>query len=376
MRTPRRLRATAGCAARVYHFTMRFIFVLLTNCFIFVRNFVYGLFTRPPGYVWLDIGGELPEFKRKVGFVRRRISPPRTTASLEELREKLRLISSDGRVKGVVLRVRGLGAGWAALEELRTELADYRRRGGRVVAYVIEGGMGPYYLASVADEIIATPLATVDVSGLRANVTFLRDALDRIGVEAEVVAVSPYKSAFDRFTKNDFSEESREQVERLLTGRFSEVVAAVSASRNLTVGEVERLIDDAPYSARDALAVGLIDGVCYEDELPARLGRDAEEPVKLAEWGAAASSLRRPYRRRVGKKIGVVSLSGGIVRGRSRNVPIPLPLVGGEQAGDETVVAALRSAEKNPKVGAVVFHVESGGGMPLLPISSGARSRG
>lgn len=352
----------------MYHLGMQFIVVILVNVLRFARNLVVGSFRTPPDFVWLDIGGELPEFERKVGFVRRRLSPSRRTASLEGVRERLRLLAADGRVSGVVLRIRGLGAGWASLEELRTELADYRRRGGRVVAYLIEGGMGAYYLATAADEIVATPLATVDVSGLRANVTFIKDALDMIGVEAEVVAVSPYKSAFDRFTRSDFSEESREQVERLLTGRFSEVLSAISSSRNFTVGEVERLIDDAPYSANDALATGLLDGVCYEDELPARLGEgeeSAKESVKVAEWGAGASALKRPYLRRTGKKVGVVTLSGGIVRGRSRNVPLPIPLIGGEQAGDETVVAALRSAEKNPQVGALLFHVESGGGDAL-----------
>ncbi|MGI8650458.1 MAG: signal peptide peptidase SppA [Rubrobacter sp.] len=352
----------------MYHFSMRFLsafFVFLANCRVFVHNFLAEVFGTLPDYVWLDVGGGLPEFERRIGFLRRRLSPPRRTVSLEELREKLRVISADGRVSGVVLRIRGLDAGWASLEELRTELADYKRRGGRVVAYLVEGGTGPYYLASVADEIIVPPLAAVDVSGLRANVTFLRDALDMIGVEAEVVAVSPYKSAFDRFTKNDFSEESREQVERLLTGRFSEVVAAVSASRSFTAGEVESLIDEAPYPAKASLAAGLVDGVSYEDELPERLGEDDEKPAKLAEWAVAASSLRRPYRRRVGKRVGVVTLSGAIVRGRSRNVPIPVPLVGGEQAGDETVIAALRSAEKNPQVGSILFHVESGGGDAL-----------
>ncbi|WP_119067562.1 signal peptide peptidase SppA [Rubrobacter indicoceani] len=346
---------------------MQYIVVFLTNVYLLLRNLLVGLFRSSPDYVWLDIGGELPEFERKVGFLRKRLSPPREVQSLEGLRLKLRLAAADGRVSGVVLRIRALSAGWAALEELRTELSDYRRRGGRVVAYLIECGMGPYYLATAADEIVAAPLATVDVRGLRTNVNFIRDALERLGVEAEVVAVSPYKSAFDRFTRRDFSEESREQVERLLTARFSEFVSTVSAARGFTVGEVERLVDDAPYPARAALAVGLIDGVCYEDELPARLaGReDARDPVRLAEWGAARTSLKRSYLRRAEKKVGVVTLSGGIVRGRSRNVPIPVPLIGGEQAGDETIVAALRSAERNPRVGAVVFHVESGGGDAL-----------
>ncbi|MGB3634604.1 MAG: signal peptide peptidase SppA, partial [Rubrobacteraceae bacterium] len=59
------------------------------------------------------------------------------------------------------------------------------------------------------------------------------------------------------------------------------------------------------------------------------------------------------------------SLSGAIVRGKSRKLPIPLPLIGGEQAGSESVVAALRMAEKNRRVASVLFCVDSRGGDSL-----------
>jgi protease-4 len=72
-----------------------------------------------------------------------------------------------------------------------------------------------------------------------------------------------------------------------------------------------------------------------------------------------------PYRRRSPRKVALVSLSGAIVRGRSRRLPIPLPFVGGEQAGSESVVGALRMAEKNRRVASVLFHVDSPGGDAL-----------
>jgi protease-4 len=83
------------------------------------------------------------------------------------------------------------------------------------------------------------------------------------------------------------------------------------------------------------------------------------------EWSAARRSLRVPYRRSPRRRVGLVSLSGTIVRGKSRRLPVPLPLLGGEQAGSESVVAALRLAEKNRRVAAILFHVESPGGDAL-----------
>jgi protease IV len=343
---------------------MSLVIDALVNLWRLLRNAYARLLRRPPDFVWIEVSGPLPEFEFRVGFLQRRLRPGPTGPSLETIREQLRRISADGRPRGVVLRVRNLGGGWAALEELRRELAAFRERGGRVVAYLVEADSRSYYLACAADEILATPLTTIGVIGLRARVNFLRDALTRVGLEAEVVAVSPYKSAGEPFVRNDFSEESREQAERLLDRRYEELVGAIAEGRKLTPEEARARVDLAPYGTPEALAQGLLDGACYEDELPERLGLEGGR-ARLAEWGAAHKSLRVPYRRSLRRRVGLVSLSGAIVRGKNRKIPVPLPIVGGEQAGSESVVAALRLAERNRRVAAILFHVESPGGDAL-----------
>src|SRR5215212_4305065 len=338
---------------------------VLVNLWRLLRNAYVRLLRRPPDYVSFEVAGSLPEFESRVGFIQRRLRPGPTGPSLEGLRGMLARISSDGRPRGVVLRLRSLDAGWAALEELRRELVAFRERGGRVVAYLLDPvDSRSYYLACAADETLATPLATVGVIGVRARVNFLKDALGRLGLEAEVVAVSPYKSAGDPFVRNDFSRESREQAERLLDRRYEELVGAISWGRGLSPEEARASIDGAPYSAPEALSRGLLDGVCYEDELPERLG-EGEKRAKLADWDAARKALRVPYRRSSRRRVGLVSLTGTIVRGRSRRLPVPLPLLGGEQAGSESVVAALRLAERNRRVATILFYVESPGGDAL-----------
>lgn len=344
---------------------MSFLTDVLVNLWRLLRNAYVRLLRRPPEYVSLEVAGSLPEFESRVGFIQRRMRPGPTGPSLEGLRGILARIAGDGRASGVVLRIRRLDAGWAALEELRREITAFRERGGRVVAYLLDPvDSRSYYLACAADEIVVTPLATIGVTGLRTSVNFLKEALNRIGVEAEVVAVSPYKSAGDPFVRNDFSRESREQAERLLDRRFEELVGAIARGRDLSLEEVRSAIDGAPYSAPEGLSRGLLDGVCYEDELPESLGTEGSR-AKLVEWSAARRSLRVPYRRSPRRRVGLVSLSGTIVRGKSRRLPVPLPLLGGEQAGSESVVAALRLAEKNRRVAAILFHVESPGGDAL-----------
>jgi protease-4 len=344
---------------------MSLIIDALVNLWRLIRNARARLLGRPPEYVWIEVSGPLAEFETPVGFLRRRLSQGPSPPTLERLRLWLDRIAADRRPRGVVLRIKNLDAGWAAIEELRREILAFRSRGGRVVAYFADpADIRSYYLACAADEILATPLADLNVVGMRLRVDFLKDALDNLGLEVEVVAVSPYKSAGERFVSNDFSRESREQTGRLLDRRFEAAVDAISDGRDLSREEVRARIDLAPFGAREAFSEGLLDGVLYEDELPARFGSEGQH-ASLAEWSRAQGSLRMPYRRRLRKKVALVTLSGTIVRGRSRRLPFPLPFIGGEQAGSESVVGALRVAEKNRRVAAVLFYVDSPGGDAL-----------
>jgi protease-4 len=194
----------------------------LVNLWRLLRNARARLLARPPDFVWIEVSGPLQELETPVGFLRRRLAPG--PPSLERLRARLDRISADGRPRGVVLRIKNLEAGWAAIEELRAEILAFRGRGKRVVAYLADPvDTRSYCLACAADDILAAPLVDLNVTGVRARVDFLKDALNRFGVEVEVVAVSPYKSAGERFVRDDFSEESREQVERILGRHYEEV---------------------------------------------------------------------------------------------------------------------------------------------------------
>ena len=337
----------------------------LINLWRLLRNARVRLLGRPPEYVWIEAGGSLPEFETPLGFVRRRLSPNLGPTTLEGLRARLDRIAADGRPRGVVLRVRALDAGWAALEELRRELLAFREGGGRVIVYLADSvDTRSYYLACTADKILATPLVTLNVTGVRARVNFLKDALDRIGLEVKVVAVSPYKTAGDSYVRNDFSRESREQTDRLLDRRYGELTRAISEGRNISPKEARAAIDGAPYGAQDALLRGLLDGVCYEDELPEKLASDGWR-ARLSEWSVARRALRMPYRGDSQRRVGLVDVSGTIVRGKSRRLPVPLPFLGGEQVGSESVVVALRLAEKDRRVVAILLRVESPGGDAL-----------
>jgi protease IV len=349
----------------------------LINLLRALGNLWRRLLRRRVDYVRLRLTGPLPEFAPRPIWWQRRLLGARDPQSLQGLRRALERIADDPQAQGVLVQIEGLQGGWATLQSLRDELECFRAAGKRVVAYLVTPDAAGYYAACAADTILMPPTVFFSVVGVRAEVQFLKDALAKIGVEAEVTAVSPYKSGGDTFARSEISPEAREQLERLLEQRFAELLRAIAAARGKTPEEARALIDTAPHSAPAALSYGLVDGLCYEDELdrylsPAGATDAAEGPaatpsreqprVIVMDWERATKALRIPMARAHRRLVGVVTVEGTIASGRSRSVPLPIPLLGGRMAGAESVIQALRQAERSRRVAAVVLYVNSPGG--------------
>lgn len=347
---------------------MSWILDLARNGLRLLANLAARLPGPPLDYIVVEVSGSYPErTPPRPPLLQRLMSRPwqRPEESLEALRIRLERIAASPRVRGIVLRVRDLSAGLATVQSLRAALADLRQHGKRVVAYLPAADLPTYYLASAADEVWMAEAGHWVVLGLRTEVTFFRDAFDRAGILPEFERIAEYKTAADPFLRSGMSEHHREVVESLLDAVLDEFVTDVAAARRLDPAAVRAAVDRAPLAAEDAVAAGLLDGVCFEDELPARLGAPGR-PAALRPWAQARRRLPVPYRWRARTAlIGVVELVGLIWIGESRDIPLPIPLVGGKIAGAETVARAFRAAERHPAVRAIVFHVDSRGGSAL-----------
>ncbi len=347
------------------------LLLTLINSWHLLQNGLRRVLRRRVDYIYLELSGALPEFAEPPPLVQRMLGA-RQPPTLTGLRTKLQRITNDPQTRGVVLVLRDFAGGWSTAESLRDELYAFRKQGRRVIAYLPGADTRTYFAACAADEIIMPPSATLNLLGLAAELLFLRDALKMVGIEAEVTAVSPYKAAGEPLVRSEISPENREQLDRLLDWRFERLIFAIAADRSLTPEQVRELIDAAPYTAEAARAAGLITATCYEDELESRLTKqmekDAPQPAKkpfkavLLQWDDARSALRIPYRQYQRQTVAVVSVEGAIINGKSRDLPVPLPLIGGQQAGSESVAQALRKVEQNERIAALVLHVDSRGG--------------
>jgi protease-4 len=333
-----------------------------------LRNLIAALLPAPD-YVVLSLSGSLPERREPPGGLLRRLLVRRGVLdaggpqeSLEEWRDRLQAIAGEPRVRGIVLKIVDLSAGPASVEGLRAALTACRTSGKRVVAFTPVLDLKAYWLASAADTVIVPESAEIGLHGPRTEVSFLRVALERLGLAPQFHHIAEYKTAAHRFLYPQMTGAQREMTDALLDGFYAEMVSSIASARHVSEAGVREAVDDGLLSASMMHAKGLVDAVAFEDELPAMLGTD--RPAPLAPWARARHSLRLPYRwysldRRA---IAVVQLIGAIVPGESRDLPVPVPLLGGHLAGHESVARAFRAAERDPAVKAVLFHVESGGG--------------
>jgi protease-4 len=342
---------------------------LVRNTRYAITNRLKLLRDRRLGYVVLRVSGSFPERTpdRPHRFPLSLLPWPAPPLSVEAFCGVLERLAGDPRVEGVVLAISGLTAGMATLGSLRQAVLRFRESGKRAIAYVPGLGMWPYYLACACDDIVAPESASLWAAGLRAEAVFLKDTLALAGIEADFEKVAEYKTSPDMFQRSEMSEPHREMLEWLLDSLYEQVVDAMASGRELAPDKIRDLLDLVPLRAEEACEAGLLDAVCYEDELPARLGTP-KEPANVLTWELARKRLVRAPRWYSRRAIGVISLEGTIVPGPSRQPPLPIPLplpLPAEQAGSDTLVQQIRDAAQNRRLAAVILHVDSPGGSAL-----------
>jgi protease-4 len=216
--------------------------------------------------------------------------------------------------------------------------------------------MAAYVLATGFDEIWLQPSGGLGLLGVGVETTFLRGALDHIGIEPQLEQRYEYKNAADRIMRTEFTEAHRTALDRLAESIFYEAVAAIADGRGMDAVRVRELADTGPRTALEARDAGLVDVLGYRDEayaaMRSRVGRDAE--MLFADRWRPRRGPHVPARRK--DHVALVEARGAIASGRTRRGPM------GRQVGSDSVGAALRAAATDERVCAVVLHVDSPGG--------------
>ncbi len=265
----------------------------------------------------------------------------------------LRKAEADPRIQAVLLRCNKLLCDWAKASEIRESIRDFRRSGKRVYAYIEEAPDFDmeYYIVTACDRIVLHPLGWLGINGIGGYVPFLREAFDKLGVEAEFEHVEEYKTASNMFTEKGFTAAHREQTDSLYSDLFDQYVETASEARGIGAEEFRSLIDRAFFQGEQAKEAGLVDDCLYEDELQDLL-REGTRKLRRIRFSDYTRVKPASVGLQTGRKIALIYGVGTIMTGES------LP----EIMGGSTVARWIRAARTDKSVAAIVFRIDSPGG--------------
>ncbi len=284
------------------------------------------------------------------------LSTPTPSIGLWDAIQALEAAAADPSIKYVLLRPDMASGGVSSLEELRAALAEFRKSGKAVVAYTENPGNGSYYLASVADKIYMTSYhgGTAQMVGLSSQMTFLKDLLDKVGVNVQLIRHGKYKSAGEMYIRNEPSAENREQYQVMVNSLWKTVSSTIAAARGLSEEELNGLVDHLKLNfPEDFLQYGLVDELLDHEGLVSKLCTLAQvEKVEDLHLVSLADYVSAKVMNQGGKEnVAILFADGEIVDGKDYS-----------NIAADRFVAEIDKLRKDKTVKSVVLRVNSPGG--------------
>ena len=291
----------------------------------------------------------------------------------------LATIAEDAKspdVKTLVFKVGGLAIGLAQAEEIAGAVAAAKLAGKKVIAHFESADLRQLAAVATADEVHMTPEGSLAMPGLQVEVSFYRELLGTLGIEADIEAVGEFKSAMESFTRSTMSDAARKNLEALIDGLYGSVVEAIAKGRKLSPDKVKAAIDRGLFTAEDAKKSGLIDQLSYWGEVvdAAKAGKGGELTAAIAwphtkdspEIGSLFDLMKlfggdSEDKPDTGPKVAVLLAEGTIVDGRD-----PGDLFSNDSLiASEDFLDTLHTIENDANVKAIVLRIDSPGGSAL-----------
>src|SRR5271166_2850517 len=287
---------------------------------------------------------------------------------LRDVVDSIEAAKDDTRIKLIVLDLSNLGAsGLSKLQEIGAALRDFRAAGKRVVASADSLDQTQFYLASQAGELYLDPLGLVYVDGFSYYRMFLKDAIDKLGVNVNVFRAGTFKSYTDQYSRSDMAPAEREESSAWLGVLWTAYQNDVTRARSLPPHALDEYVSQGPAAlgalhgdaAKLALQRGLVTALKSRrqlaDELKTLVGEDQENhsfnSVGMSQY-LVSIRAKRILKPKFDSKVGIVVAAGEILDGRQ-----PAGTIGGE-----STAGLLRQARFDEAVKAVVLRVDSPGG--------------
>jgi protease IV len=283
---------------------------------------------------------------------------------LDDILSAIEKAKDEDKIKGIYLRLDMVSAGYSANEEIRNALLEFKESGKFIYAYSETYSQKAYYLASVADKVFMNPEGNLMFSGLAAQPMFYKKALEKLGIEMQVIRHGKFKAAVEPFMLDKMSPENRQQVEVYMGSIWENMLLGIAQSRQLSMEQLNALADQNMLfrSGHEVASTGLIDSILYEDQVLdfLRLQMDIEANKGIPV--VSVKDLKQVAAKRTTKglakdKIAVVYASG--------EINVDGSIDDAEMISGRALAREIRQARLDSTIKAVVLRVNSPGGSAL-----------
>ena len=283
-----------------------------------------------------------------------------TSVGIYSAIQAINAAATDPAVKFIYMKPDGASAGIAQLEEFRTALENFRSSGKAIVSYIESPSNAGYYLASVSDKIYMTSYegGMNMFSGLSSQMIFLKDILDRIGVNVQLIRHGKYKSAGEMYIRNSASPENLEQNTEMIESTWRSWAEKIAASRGISVECLNAMLNNLELNfPSDFLEKGLVDELFTRAELQQQLcdlySAESFEDIKAIQFPDYVKA-KSTSTVKADKKVAVIYAEGNIVDGNEK-----------QQVAGDRFAGIIEDVRKDSTVKAVVLRVNSPGGSVL-----------
>ena len=285
-----------------------------------------------------------------------------STTGLNQIFHAIHQAKNDDKIKGIYLELSEISAGFASAEEIRNALIDFKTSGKFIYAYSDAISQKAYYLASVADSLILNPVGMFDFRGLNAEHTFFKKALDKFGIEMQIIRGkdNKFKSAVEPYMYDKMSPENKEQTTLYLATIWNHVLKGISEKRKISIDQLNEYANSVMTfrTAETAQKSHFFDNLKYRDQvltdlrLLAGLKVNAEIPiVTVSEYDKITTDAKA--KALIKDRIAVVYAEGEIDTGSGNS---------SHDINSKDVSQGIREARIDTTVKAIVLRVNSPGG--------------
>lgn len=284
---------------------------------------------------------------------------------LDDIISAIDKAKNEDKIKGIYLRIDNINAGYSACEEIRKALITFKSTSGKFIyAYSENYTQKGYYLASVADKVFINPEGMLIFSGIATERSFYKNALDKLGIEMQVIRHGKFKAAVEPFMLDKMSDDNRNQVEVYIGSIWSNILKGISASRNISIDQLNAIADqNMIFQKTDVLlANNLVDSLVYEDQILDILREQTGTKPNKEINTCSVSDMKSVPAPHKGKglakdKIAVIYGAGEI--GMSSTS------FGDESISGTQLAKEIRSARIDSTIKGIVFRINSPGGSSL-----------